>query len=239
VPNDTWARLDPDRRDRVLQAARVEFAARGFSQGSLNTVAREAEVAKGSLFQYFTDKLDLYTYVCEVTSERVRVDVEAQIARLLAADPDLSFFDTVEGVLRHWVRYFEQEPVDRGLTAAVNLEIDPEVRAAVRTVVSRHYLDGLAPLVSRGLDRGDIRPGADLAAMTASLLLLAPHLALAPWIEGLDAVFGMYQAPPAVLDEIIARFVAPLRAAYGPVVTQQEPDRQTQGRQPARGGAGA
>ncbi len=216
MPTDTWDHLDPQRRQRVLDAARGEFAARGFSQGSLNTVARVAEVAKGSLFQYFGDKLDLYTYVCEVTSERVRVDVEVEIDRLLDADPDLSFFDCVEAVLRHWVRYFETEPVDRGITAAVNLEIDGEVRAAVRNVVSRHYLEGLAPLVSRGLERGDIRAGADLATMTAYLLLVAPHLALAPWIEGLDPVYGMYQAPPAALDETIARLTAPLRAAYGP-----------------------
>ena len=59
MPTPTWQRLDESRRQAITDAAEAEFAANGFSGGSLNVIARDAGVAKGSLFQYFTDKADL------------------------------------------------------------------------------------------------------------------------------------------------------------------------------------
>ena len=53
MPRPTWFNLDEGRRERVLRAAMAEFGSRGYSAGSLNVIAREAGVAKGSLFQYF------------------------------------------------------------------------------------------------------------------------------------------------------------------------------------------
>ena len=50
------------------EAAMAEFGRHGYSGGSLNVIAREAGVAKGSLFQYFDDKLDFFAHVAEQTS---------------------------------------------------------------------------------------------------------------------------------------------------------------------------
>src|SRR6266568_4917386 len=68
VPTSTWFRLDGAKRERVLQAAMREFGEHGYSTGSLNTIAREAEIAKGSLFQYFSDKQEFFAYVCDEAS---------------------------------------------------------------------------------------------------------------------------------------------------------------------------
>ncbi|MEZ5117615.1 MAG: TetR/AcrR family transcriptional regulator [Candidatus Nanopelagicales bacterium] len=211
MPRPTWDNLAEPRRERVLAAAMAEFAARGFSGGSLNVIAREADVAKGSLFQYFDDKLDLFAYVCDVTSRRIRDEV---VVQSLTLDPDLPVFDYLAGVLRVWVDYFRDHPVERGVTAATNLEMDGEVRAAVREVAGRHYLEFVMPLLVAAQEHGDLRPDADLDALAASLLLLAPHLALAPYLPGLDPVLGLYGADPDTLDRTIDRLVAPLRAAY-------------------------
>ncbi|AFE15225.1 putative transcriptional regulatory protein [Mycobacterium tuberculosis RGTB327] len=67
----TWARVDPARRAAVVEAAEAEFGAHGFSRGSLNVIARRAGVAKGSLFQYFADKRDLYAFIADIASQRV------------------------------------------------------------------------------------------------------------------------------------------------------------------------
>ena len=56
-----------------------------FSSGSLNVIAREAGIAKGSLFVYFADKLELFGYVCETTSEAVRAHM---VDRMVAVGVD-------------------------------------------------------------------------------------------------------------------------------------------------------
>ena len=93
MPTVTWARLDPIRRAAVVEAAEAEFGAHGFSQGSLNVIARRAGVAKGSLFQYFADKRDLYAFIADVGSQRVRAYMEARILELDAEQAILRISD--------------------------------------------------------------------------------------------------------------------------------------------------
>lgn len=212
MPSSTWDNLDPAKRDRVLRAATREFGTHGFSPGSLNVIARSAGVAKGSLFQYFADKLELYAVVCDAVSGGIRDTMTARMAATLPAD--LEFFDLVESVLDLWVDYFADHPLERGLTAATNFEIDPEARAAVRRVAHRHYLEVLSPLLARAQQRGDLRADADVDVLTAYLLWLFPHLAVAPALPALDPVLGLHGRRPDALRPLVRRLVAPLRTAF-------------------------
>ena len=98
MPTVTWARVDPTRRAAVIEAAEAEFGAHGFSRGSLNVIARRAGVAKGSLFQYFADKLDLYAFIADIGSQRVRSYMEDRIREL---DPSRPFFEFLTDRVEH------------------------------------------------------------------------------------------------------------------------------------------
>lgn len=105
MPTVTWARVDPARRAAVVEAAEAEFGAHGFSRGSLNVIARRAGVAKGSLFQYFADKRDLYAFIADIASQRVRSYMEDLIREL---DPNRPFFEFLTDLLDGWVAYFAE-----------------------------------------------------------------------------------------------------------------------------------
>src|SRR6476619_4752836 len=114
MPTVTWARLDPRRRAAIIEAAEAEFAAHGFSRGSLNVIARRAGVAKGSLFQYFADKRDLYAFIADVAAQRVRAYVEGIIRE---QRPHRPFFQFLTGQLDAWVAYYAEHPRERSLHA--------------------------------------------------------------------------------------------------------------------------
>ncbi len=217
MPTEVWRNLRPERRDRVLSAAMAEFGERGFSAGSLNVIAREAGVAKGSLFQYFDDKLDLFTSVSREATRRIRTHMEARMVEVLVADPDLPFFEFLAVLADEWIAYFADHPLERGITAANNLEIDPDVRRAVREVSQQHYLDVFRPLVAEGVRRGEVSADrADPEALVALLVIVVPHLALAPHLPGLDPVFGMYGADLGDVSVAVRKLVAVVAAAYAP-----------------------
>jgi TetR/AcrR family transcriptional regulator len=50
-------------KERILQAAQKEFAARGFSGARMEAIARDATINKAMLFYYFTSKENLYRTV--------------------------------------------------------------------------------------------------------------------------------------------------------------------------------
>ncbi len=143
MPTVTWARVDPARRAAIIEAAEAEFGAHGFSGGSLNVIARRAGVAKGSLFQYFADKRDLYAFIADIGSQRVRSYMEELIRDL---DPSRPFFEFLTDWLDGWVAYFADHPHERALHAAATLEVDTDARISVNTVIHRHYLEVLRPL---------------------------------------------------------------------------------------------
>jgi AcrR family transcriptional regulator len=211
MPTVTWARVDPARRAAVIEAAEAEFGAHGFSGGSLNVIARRAGVAKGSLFQYFADKRDLYGFIADIASQRVRTYMEDQIRQL---DPSRPFFDFLTDWLDTWVAYFADHPHERALHAAATLEVDTEARISVRSVIHRHYLEVLRPLVREAHLRGDFREDADIDVMLSLLMLIFPHLALAPYMRGLDPVLGLDDPTPDQPALAVRRLVAVLAAAF-------------------------
>lgn len=224
MPTVTWARLAPDRRAAVVAAAEAEFSEHGFSQGSLNAIARRGGVAKGSLFQYFADKRDLYAFIVGVASERVRADIEDRIREL---DPNRPFFEFLIDLLDSWVAYFADHPRERSLHAATVLEIDNDARLSVRSVIHRHYLELLGPLVRDAQARGDLRADSDTDALLSLLLMIFPHMAMAPFVPGLDPILGLDAPTPEQPALAVRRLVAVLAAAYCPPTDTPGPGNST------------
>lgn len=211
MPTGTWERLPAARRAAVTLAAEREFAERGFSQGSLNTIAREAGVSKGSLFQYFDDKVDLFAYLAGRASIRIRTAMEAVAADL---PWETDFFASLRRLNVAWVAYFYEHPIDLALTAAANLEPDRTTRAAVREAAAEQYVGMLRPVIELAAEGGQFRKDADQEALLALLLLVIPHVGLAPHVVGLDTVLGFEGAPPQQAALLADRLFLVLEAAY-------------------------
>jgi AcrR family transcriptional regulator len=209
MPRATWDNLDAERRARVLHAAMEEFGRHGYSGGSLNVIARMAGVAKGSLFQYFDDKFDLFAHVAEQTSLRVYAVMRPYLEAPGDGEP---FREHFAGLVDVWIDYMADHPLERGVTAATTMELDPRVREAVRAPVHRLYAQGLRPLLQSAVDAGELRADADLDALLSLLVLLLPHLALAPFEPGLDAALQLHGTRAATRSQRARRLVDTLLA---------------------------
>lgn len=62
MPKKTFLKLDEDKQERVVRAAISEFHTNGFEKAKIETIADNAGVAKGSIYQYFEDKKELFLY---------------------------------------------------------------------------------------------------------------------------------------------------------------------------------
>ena len=214
MPKATWERRRPERRERIIAAGRAEFGAHGFSRASLNTIAREANVAKGSLFQYFDDKVDFFAHLADLSAQVIQDHMTKAI------DPlpwDSDFFGSITEALCHWDIFFADNPEDRALTAAINLEGDDQARMAVRQAVNPHYLAVLIPLLEHGHRSGQIRDDADIEMAAALFLLLLPHLALAPHVSGLDPIFRLDRRDFESRKQVYGQFSEMIRRSFGTV----------------------
>ncbi|MGH3390326.1 MAG: TetR/AcrR family transcriptional regulator [Actinomadura sp.] len=211
MPTATWFRLNVAKRERVIKAAMREFGEHGYSTGSLNTIAREAGIAKGSLFQYFTDKLEFFAYVCDETSRRAREEMERRVARI---DLDQPFADWLVDVFCEWSEYIAEHPLERAVTAATYFELDNTVRGAVRGTANQHYLQVIEPSLALWKEKGDLGPDADLQVLGSLVLLIAPHIALAPYYDGLDPILDLRGRTPEQQRPIIRQMVAGIEPLF-------------------------
>lgn len=73
MPTETFFNLNPYKRNRITQAAIDEFATYSYNEAKLSRIIRNADIPRGSFYQYFTDKLDLYKYLFElIAKEKIK-----------------------------------------------------------------------------------------------------------------------------------------------------------------------
>ena len=69
---ETFLRLPEEKRRRFLDAAWAEFTAVRFTDVSINQIVRRAGIPRGSFYQYFTDKDDLFAYLMEEVRNHIK-----------------------------------------------------------------------------------------------------------------------------------------------------------------------
>ena len=63
MPTTTFFNLPPPKREKLLHAAAAEFSRRPFSEVSINRIIQAAAIPRGSFYQYFADKTDLFRHL--------------------------------------------------------------------------------------------------------------------------------------------------------------------------------
>lgn len=70
MPKQTFLNLDKEKQNRIVECAFDEFAARDYDNAKLSNIIKSAKIPRGSLYQYFEDKADLYLYLIEISSNK-------------------------------------------------------------------------------------------------------------------------------------------------------------------------
>lgn len=63
MPTNTFLNLSEEKQKKIIDAANKEFERVPIEQVSIKNIVETAEIARGSFYQYFEDKDDLFEYV--------------------------------------------------------------------------------------------------------------------------------------------------------------------------------
>src|SRR5215471_15885914 len=77
----------PERRRRILDGAKKIFAARGYHDTNISHICDDLGIARGTLYQYFTSKRDVFAAVIDGLLERLREVVAREGPIVLPATP--------------------------------------------------------------------------------------------------------------------------------------------------------
>ncbi|MCB2186365.1 MAG: TetR/AcrR family transcriptional regulator [Deltaproteobacteria bacterium] len=229
MPKETFNLIPEEKQERVLQEATRLFAGLGFAQTDMARLAKAAGVAKGSLYNYFESKEDLYHHVCRRALEASRAAVYGGL------DPAWDIYRQVEHIFRAGVRFALENPDYIALYANGTTAGAERLPADLSREVERHTAGHLKDLVRRGQAAGLVNPALDVN-LTAFLIntvyimfllsLVSPHfrIRLQEYLELADGITGQN------LEESLERTVALIHNVLRPPQDPGEAPRQENGK---------
>jgi TetR/AcrR family transcriptional regulator len=170
------ARVSPA---RILAAAAVEFAARGYAGARVDRIARRARVNKAMLYYHFRSKQGLYRALLRDTFGRAAERLRATAAA--GATPAEQLDLVIVGIAafirqhRHFAAIMLREIAEQGA------HLDADTLAALAALPRI-----VAGIIQRGVNEGAFRPVHPLAAYFSMLAPMVVYLAGAPIRERLS-----------------------------------------------------
>lgn len=101
MAKETFLNLPEEKRQAFIRAFMEEFSRNGFEQASITLVVKELGIAKGSVYQYFENKLDLFLYLKQ-QAEATKIRYVMQVA---TRDQHPNFWEYYRAMFRQGVRF--------------------------------------------------------------------------------------------------------------------------------------
>ena len=211
MPRSTFFNLPEDKRARVVEALKIEFAARPYARASVDRVIGAAGVSKGSFYQYFDNKEDAYAHlVCELVS--ASVDLAG------AAVPEAPFEEVLAGIVRGSRDFHLRDPLGWAVLARTLADDAPPMLESDQSVSGGVHRWAVAAIAA-GQTSGELREDidADTAAwMIERVLLGTPHYVMSRFNvdpERAAADSSAFDRPEIdrVADDVVALLVSALK----------------------------
>lgn len=71
----TFQNLKPEKKETIIEAALEEFSMYAFSEASITSIVKKAGISRGSFYQYFGNKENLYRYLVQYLYLKHRGDL--------------------------------------------------------------------------------------------------------------------------------------------------------------------
>jgi TetR/AcrR family transcriptional regulator len=156
MPKQTFFNLPEEKRQAILDVVIEAFAENEYSQVSISRLVEKAGIAKGSFYQYFTDKKDLFLYLLELGAQK-KLEMLKSVP---PPDPHMGMFAYIEHLLRSGMEFQGRYPaLSRVAVQALygNLSLRDESLQRMKDAASHYYVE----LIEMGVAQGDVDPQID------------------------------------------------------------------------------
>lgn len=175
MPTETFRNLPDEKRQKFIEIAIDEFSTHDYESASVSQIVARAGIAKGSLYQYFTDKRDLHLFLLDLAAKK-KAEYMAEVD---LTNPDMNIFVMLRMLCRAMLQFQIHSPKlamigNRAIYGDSPLPSEIVNQAAIET---RQFFKGL---VEKGKNRGEIHSKVD--ADTAAFLITAALKEMTPFL---------------------------------------------------------
>ena len=157
MPKQTFLNLPEEKRRNIVSAAIEEFAEYGLENASTNRIVANSAISKGSFYQYFEDKQDVFMYLLTVLEQE-------KWEYFRGKHPPSSSMDTFgyfRWMIKTGMEFNSSHPL---LTQAISRVLFGEGMYYGNTFadVRERTAEGLRAMIKQAVKNGEIDPSVDV-----------------------------------------------------------------------------
>lgn len=173
MPKQTFLNLPEEKRKAFIEIALDEFANNDYNTASVSKIVEKAGIAKGSVYQYFEDKQDLFLYLLDYANQ----EMLSAIQGTPPPDSNADFFETLRWQMSVTVQAAMKYPVHSKLARRAYsspLPFHDAILEKAKKIRQEHF----QAMVARAQASGQLNPGLDPAVVTVMVQGLMSDLGL-------------------------------------------------------------
>ncbi len=156
MPKKTFEQLPKEKKERIVNAASRLFAQRGLARTDVAEIAAQAGVAKGSLYNYFESKDELYLHVCRDALAKSRQAVYGEL------DPEWDIYRQVDHIFRRGAEFVRDYPQYSLIYLHLSMPGMAKFADILTLDIEQYTARHIKGLLRKSIDQGLVRPDIDI-----------------------------------------------------------------------------
>ncbi len=152
MAKQTFLNLPADRQKSFLDRAFREFSLHSYDDASISSILKDLGMAKGSFYQYFENKRDLFEYLTQQVYA-----TKYQYIMSVKREDYASFWDYSRAMYKHGLDFDRDHPLMSNFSYCLNENMDsPTVREAY-IQLQKNGFETIKTMVKAEMDAGNFR----------------------------------------------------------------------------------
>ena len=145
-----------DKHTRIIEAATKIFAKKGFFQAKVSDIAKEAQVADGTIYLYFENKDDILISLFEEQMNKVLEDMKSQLSKEN---------DAIKKIEKFAYNHLKLMELNKNMAEIIQVELRQSTKfmKEYKNEKFHQYLNLIGDIIEEGQQKGifkeDIIPG--------------------------------------------------------------------------------
>jgi AcrR family transcriptional regulator len=157
MPKQTFLNLPDEKRDVIINAAVDEFVEHGLENASTNRIVANSGISKGSFYQYFEDKQDVFLYLISLLEQ----EKMAFFSDKRPPSMNMDTFEYFRWMIKTGMEFNSAHP---RMTQAISRVLlgDGMYYGKNFAEYRQKTLQGLRMMIEQAIKRGEVDPSVDV-----------------------------------------------------------------------------
>ncbi len=158
MPKQTFHNLPKEKKKRILKGAKEAFSESHYNEVTIDTIVKNSKISKGSFYQYFYDKDDLFKYMFQ----DIGIEKNNELLDEINKSEDLSFSEMMIKVIARAEKYENKDEETIGLKDRFLIECPQEIKREILMDVMPKSMELFRKIIEIYVDKGDFRQDFDI-----------------------------------------------------------------------------